>query len=118
MSTLSARHWIISVGVTILTGFLVWMIFQRLFDSSEFEGKAKSLIGRPETEISSLLGKHAKVKNAREFNGQERLDMQTSFSPKPIPMAQEKVYYYDRFPTLILVFVESGKVSNVYVGKT
>lgn len=94
------------------------MFFQRIFDSSEFEGKAKSLIGRPESQISSVLGKPAKVKTASEFNGHERLDMQTSFSPKPIPTAQEKVYYYDRFPTLILVFVESGKVSNVYVGKT
>lgn len=115
---MNRNNWVIAVVATVLTSFLAYLFFIAVFDTPKVEAKAKSLIGKKESEIEPVLGKPKQVKSAKEFNGQEKKDLLTSYSPKSIPDAKDKVYYFDHFPTIILLFVNDKKVTDVYIGKS
>ena len=115
---MNRKNWFIALVATVVTCFLVYLFFTAVFDTSKVEAKARSLIGKQESEIESVLGKPWKVMSAKEFNEQEKTDLLTSYAPKLIPDAKEKVYYFDHFPTIILLFVKDKNVTDVYIGKS
>ncbi len=92
--------------------------FLKQFDTSDFERAAKGLVGKGSQEVRSKLGAPDEVHPAVVFNRSVRRDLLVSFFPKEIPMARGSVWYYNRIPTIVLVFVEEDKVVEIYVGKT
>jgi len=109
----------LELGATLLVCLIVGVIMLRVvFDTTEMEEKARSLVGRPVDQIEKVLKKPSRVVPQAEFNSKYRGDVLQSFSPKDVPLAAGRVYVYDPKLTIILLFEEKGIVKRVYVGKT
>lgn len=91
---------------------------RRVFDTTDLEQKARSLVGRPVGQIEMVLRKPSRVIPQAEFNSKYRAAILQSFSPKDVPLASGRVYVYDPKLTIILVYEENGIVKRVYVGRT
>lgn len=104
--------------IVIAVGGAVCFWFLKHYDTSDFERAAKGLVGKRSQEVRSKLGAPDEVHPAAVFNRSVRSDIRVSFVPKEIPVARGSVWYYNRIPTIVLVYVEGEKVVEVYVGKT
>ena len=92
--------------------------FRWKFDTSSFEAMAYKQVGKSYKDVIDALGPPDEVWTQLQFNSAEREKVEFSYHPKGVPLAEGKVFQYRRGLTMVLVFFRSGKVSDVYVGKT
>lgn len=108
----------IGIVAMVLVGLCgLWML-RAAFDTSEIEAKAKSLVGKEVSDIETQLGKPDKKLPKDDFNRSEREAILHSYFPKKMPTARGPVWIYNRMPTLIVIFSDGSKVTDVYVGRT
>lgn len=105
---------LIGIGI----GLLCLTMFRWRYDSNDFQTLARSQIGQNESTVIQTLGPPKRRWSQSEFNSNERLKIEGSFSPKPVPIAEGSVLQYDKFPAIILLYLEDGIVTQVYIGAT
>lgn len=107
-----------TLATMLIFGIGTLWFFRQVYDTSREEQLAKSLIGRPWSEVERVMGKPSWKFDAKTFNDVERANIRQSWSPKEIPVASGQVYLYQPKMTLVLLYEKGGIVATVYVGKT
>jgi len=109
---------LISVVLAVVVVSVISLVTLRLFDATELESTARALSGQKSEQVISNLGSPDKVFSPEDFNQNERRALSGSFRPADVPFAKGQVFFYNRMPTIVLLFMKDGIVERVYVGKT
>ncbi|MBX3118573.1 MAG: hypothetical protein KF784_05880 [Fimbriimonadaceae bacterium] len=115
---MSKKDIIVAIVLVAIFGVVCYVGLIWIFDTSHEEQLARSLIGKPWSEVEPAMGKPRWKYDAKTFNEVERANILHSFSPKDIPTANGEVMLFNPPVTLIILYEKDGKVEKVYVGRT
>lgn len=85
---------------------------------NELVDAANRTIGMSEPEAIGELGEPWLKHSSAEYNARERALISGSYNPDPPPASAGSVLCYSRGATMVMLFVEGGKVVRVHVCAT
>lgn len=85
---------------------------------NELVDAANRTIGKSEEDALRELGKPRWKYSSTEYNSRERERISNGYGPDPPPMGEGSVLCYTRGATMVMLFVEGGKVVRVHVCAT
>lgn len=91
---------------------------RRESNAEELRREAFTLVGKPETEVTALLGAPQRSYTVREYAAARRGEIAGSFAPDPPAVECDEVLVYEKGLRIVLLFIQSGRVVRVYSGLT
>jgi hypothetical protein len=99
----------------ILAGTGVLMIAGMNAHVNELVTAANKTIGKSEQEAKRELGEPRWRYSSTEYNARERRLISGSYNPDPPPASEGSVLCYTRLASMVMLFVEDGKVVRIHV---
>lgn len=108
------------IAILIVTLAGMGAIFLAAYNAhiNELVDAANRTIGMSEKDALRELGEPRWKYSSAEYNSRERDRISAGYGPDPPPMGEGSVLCYTRGATMVMLFVEGGKVVRVHVCAT